>query len=133
MAQISAAASTALSNSYTVLACTSTSSGEAAAAILPDSCYLEDAHLQLDTIAASATTITWYISADAGGDVPLTKEVTSTIVVGKTTATDGAVVEVLGKHYMRFDEGVSDTIYVVAKTNVGTCNAIARITWNLTK
>ena len=131
MAQISAAASTALSTSYAVMACTSTTTDEAVAAPLPDSCYLEDAHLQIDTIAGGATTITWYIAADAAGDVPLTKLVTSTIVTGKTTATDGAVVEILGKWYMRYDDGVSDTIYVVAKTNAGTANAIARVTWNL--
>jgi hypothetical protein len=97
---------------------------------MPDSCYLELAHLQLDTIAGGATTITWYVAADAGGDVPLTKEVTTTIVTGKTTATDGGAVEVLGIQYVRFDEGLGDTIYVVAKTNTGTANAIARVTWN---
>ena len=57
---------------------------------------------------------------------------TSTIVAGATTATDGAVVEVLGIQYVRFSDGVGDTIYVVAKTNTGTANAIARVTWNLT-
>ena len=132
MAQISAAASTALTSAYAVMACTSTVTGEAQAVPMPDSCFLELSHLQLDTIAGGAASITWYVAADAAGDIPLTKLVTSTIVTGATTATDGAVVEVLGIQYVRFSDGVGDTIYVVAKTNVGTCNAIARVTWNLT-
>ena len=132
MAQISSAASTALSTSYAVMTCTSTTTAEAQAAKMPDSCFIELAHLQLDTIAGGATTVTWYVAADAAGDIPLTKLVTSTIVVGKTTTTDGTVVEVLGIQYVRFDDGVGDAIYVVAKTNAGTVNAIPRVTWNYT-
>ena len=130
MAQISAAASTALSTSYTVMPCTATTAGEAVAAPVPDVCWLEDCHLQLDTIA-TATTVTWFIAADAAGDVPLTHEVTTAIVTGATTATAGAVVEILSKWYVRYDVGVSETIYVVAKLDAGTANAIPRITWNL--
>jgi hypothetical protein len=132
MAQISAAASTALSTSYAALECTGTTSGEAQAVEVPDGCYLEDAHLQLDTIAGGATSITWLVAADAAGDVPLTNEITTTIVPGTTTATDGAVVEILGKLYQRYSVGVGGSVFIFAKTNAGTANAIARLTWNLT-
>lgn len=131
MAHISAAASTALSNSYAVMTVTGTTTDEQVARPVPDSCFLEDAHLQIDTIAGGAENITWYVAADAGGDIPITKAVTSAIVTGKTTATDGAVVEILSKHYHRFEDGASENLYIVAKTDVGTCNAIARLTWSL--
>lgn len=132
MAQISSAASTALSTSYAVMTCTSTTTAETQAVPMPDSCFIELAHLQLADIAGGATTVTWYVAADAAGDIPLTKLVTSTIVVGATTATDGAVVEVLGIQYVRFDDGEGGEIYLVAKTNAGTVNAIPRVTWNYT-
>lgn len=124
---ISTEATTALSTTYVIL----TIDGAAAEGVaLPDRCYLEYMHAQLDTISG-ATAIVWYLCSDAAGDVPLTKEVTSAIVVGATTATDGAVVEALGVAYRRFAAGTSGAIYVAAKTDAGTCNAVTRVVWTL--
>lgn len=124
---ISTEATTALSTTYAIL----TIDGAAAEGVaVPDRCHLEYMHAQLDTIS-SATKIVWYLASDAAGDVPLTKEVTSTIVVGATTATDGAVVEALGVAYRRFSAGTAGAVYIVAKTDAGTCNAVARVVWTL--
>ena len=48
MAQVSSAASVALSTSYTVITVTGTKTDEAGADPVPDSCYLEDAQAQTD-------------------------------------------------------------------------------------
>ena len=130
MAQISASASSALTNAFSVIACTSTTTAEAQAQPMPDSCFLQLAHLELSSIV-TATTVTWHLCADAAGDIPLTHSRTTSIVTGITTTTDGAVTEIAGISYVRFIDGVGDSIYLAAKLNAGTASAIARVTWDL--
>lgn len=115
-----AEAATALSSSYTVLTCDATHEG----VLLSPSVQLLNAHLEIDTIASSAASITWYLAADSSGDIPITPEVTDTIVTGKTTATDGGVARTVG---VAFKPSTAGTVYVVAKTDTGTCNATARV------
>lgn len=125
---ISAEASTALSTSYTVLTLDGDTSGDAAAKPVPDQCLLAYVIAVLDT-TSSATAITWYLAADSGGDVPLTREVTSDILAGKTTATDGSVVMLLDVDYVRTSAGTAGALYLVAKTTAGTANCTPRLIW----
>ena len=45
----------------------------------------------LSAIANTPTGVTWYLSSDAAGDLPLTPATTTTILVGQSGATVGAV------------------------------------------
>jgi len=128
---ISAEATAALTTSYAALTLTDDTTSEALAQNIPDACYLDWMHIQLDTIAGGAAAVTWYLCSDASMDVPLTKEVTTTIVAGDTTATDGAVVEALNVAYRRFSVGTGGSIYIAAKLDAGTANGIARIVWHI--
>jgi hypothetical protein len=114
---VSVSAATGLTTAYAALALTG----------IPDDCWLSVLHGEIDTIAASAASITWYIAADSGGDVPVTAEVTTTIVTGKTTATDGGVTEAVDWDYVRSTNGTAGSLWVFAKTDAGTCNLTARI------
>jgi len=127
---LAAAAKTALTTSYQVLAMTGTTTDEALARPIQDECHLGLVHGELDTIAGGASAVTWYLSADAAGDVPLTPEVTTVIVAGKTTATDGGFGDVVDIDYRRFSSGVAGTVHLVAKLDAGTANCIPRIIWS---
>jgi hypothetical protein len=104
---------------------------DARATNIPESCLLSWLHGELDTIAGGATTVTWYLAADAGGDVPLTDVVTETIVVGITTATDGGIATAIDLDYYRATSGTAGSIYLFAKTNAGTVNLKPRLTWRV--
>lgn len=121
------AAAAALSTSYAVFTVTANASSDALSAAIPDDCLLGWLAVEIDTIASSAASITWYLSLDAAGDNPITDAKTTTIVTGKTTATDGGIAVALDLDYRRPTTGTTGTLYWVAKTNTGTCNAKPRI------
>jgi hypothetical protein len=94
----------------------------------------------VDTIAASAATLTVKVTSDAAGDWPITGEMVRTILVGNTTATDGSVVidfagapwecavTPTGGAGAAVSAGAGGLLYVWAKTNTGTCNGVAVLT-----
>ena len=123
---LSSGAATALTTTYAAIA-VSKGGADTRDASVPDSCWLSLLHGQIITIATGATTITWYLAADSGGDVALTDELSTPILVGKTTATDGSVAELLDIEYFRSSEGTAGSIWVIAKTDVGTCTLTPRI------
>ena len=110
---------------------------------VPNRCRLGLLVIPVDTIAASAASLTVKITADVAGDCPVTGEMVRTILVGNTTATDGSVsIDFAGAPWQvpitpsggagaAATGGVSGRLYVWAKTNTGTCNAVAVLTGSL--
>jgi hypothetical protein len=123
----SAEASTALSSTYTVL--TLDGDSEGGASPIPDRCVLSWLHGEIDTIASSAASIQWYVALDSNGDIPITDAVTETILVGNTTATDGGVSTLLDMSYHLVSSSTPGKLYVLAKTDTGTCNITVRLHW----
>lgn len=126
----SAGAQTALSTSYTAIEIKDVTGTDARADQVPNQCMLGWLHGEIDTIAASAASITWFVALDSGGDIPLTEELTETIKTGETTATDGAVVSIIERPYSLFGNGTQGSLWVFAKTDTGTCNITPRLTWS---
>lgn len=92
---------------------------------VPDDRYLSLLRLALTSLSGSPVSISWFLAEDENGDIPLTPRKTTTIVTGKTTATKGAVAETLDVVRRRSSGGTLGRLYVVAKTNTGTCSAVA--------
>ena len=118
----------------TVFACTADSTNATESANFPNNGNVQSVELSIDSIASSAASITMYLCRDAAGDIPLTPGQTSgatqTIQTGVTTATDGGVIFLIDAD-VNFHTGhsVADTVYVVLKTDTGTCTANIRVNW----
>jgi len=125
-----------LTSTFTVHAVTVDSTNSPESSALPNNSFLESVELEISSIASSADDITLYLARDSAGDVPITgfhlAGATQKISTGLATATDGAVVFTVNKDY-HFDSGVSattsGTLFVVAKTDTGTCTANIRLNW----
>lgn len=110
-------ATVALSTSYSNVI-TLDGTDEADANDFPERVILGLAQLQMDTFVSSPTTVTWYISEDSAGDLPITPAVTTTIV--GQTANTGGVAESIGVPWV-----VNETagkLYIWAKLDAGTAN-----------
>lgn len=81
------------------------------------------------TSISSATQLTVYIAADSAGDHALTAAETVTIVPGATTATDGGFGLAIDVPYDRPSWGSGESLWVVAKTDAGTCTLKPGVTW----
>jgi len=119
-----------------IFACTADSTNASESANFPYNCNVQSVVVSIDTIASSAATINMYLARDAAGDIPLTPGQTSgatqTIQVGATTATDGGVVFLVDADVnFHTNHSVADTIYVVLKTDTGTCTANTRVNWRM--
>lgn len=84
--------------------------------------YLGSIDLRLTSVVTAAS-VTWYVSADADGNQPLTAVQTDTIVSG--TAGNGGVARVLD-FPLRTTTG---SLYVWAKTNAGTATGVAAVAY----
>jgi hypothetical protein len=117
---IAEGSATALSSSYSVIALS----------IVPDRVHLGGLFGKIDTIASSAASVTWYLAADSAGDHAITSEVTSTIVTGKTTATDGGFAEAVDIDWAfpSWATGAG-SLYLVAKVDTGSANLTPGLTW----
>ena len=117
-----------------VFACTADSTNATESADFPNNCNVQSVEVSIDSIASSAASINMYLCRDAAGDIPLTPGQTSgatqTIQTGVTTATDGGVIFLVDAD-VNFHTGhsVADTVYVVLKTDTGTCTANIRVNW----
>lgn len=118
----SLSASTALSSSYAVLTLDGTPTG---ARSLADRASLGLAELALTSIAGGATKVTWYVCRDANRDQPLTDEIETDIVVGSTAGAGGCAATFDGALLV----STGGTIYIAAKLDAGTADAVARISW----
>jgi hypothetical protein len=125
-----------LSATYAVQAITADTTNSSRCASIPNDAYIESVEFEISSIASSASKIKVYLARDSAGDVPFTSDklagAEQTITTGLATATDGAVVWTINKDY-HYDSDVaattSGTIYVVAKTDTGTCTANIRVNW----
>ena len=125
-----------LSGTYGVFPVTIDASNSSRSASMPNDAYLESVEFEISSIASSAAKVTVYLARDSAGDVPITSTALAgsqqTITTGLATATDGAAVFTINKDY-HYDSGVGattpGTLYVVAKTDTGTCTANIRLNW----
>ena len=121
------------SGTTNIFACTADSTNATESANFPHNCNVQSVELSIDSIS-SAASITMYLCRDAAGDIPLTPGQTSgatqTIQTGVTTAADGGVIFLVDAD-VNFHTGhsVADTVYVVLKTDAGTCVANIRVNW----
>lgn len=95
------------------------------AAPVADACWLSMAQIKLDTIV-TAVSVTWYLSEDAAGDIPITPAKTSTIV-GQTSGKGGVSDSLERASRTPTSDTVEGLIYVWAKLNAGTANGVARV------
>lgn len=125
-----------LTSSFSAHAVTLDKTNSPGSSALPDAVFLESVELEISSIASSADDITLYLARDSAGDVPITSfhlpGASQKISTGLATATDGAVVFTINKDF-HYDESVSattkGTLFVVAKTDTGTCTANIRLNW----
>ena len=120
----SESASVALSTSYAVLGLDGTPSGARA---LADRVSLGLAELALTSIAGGATKVTWYVCRDLTRDQPLTDEIQSDIVTGTTAGAGGCAATFEGAILV----SSGGTIYIAAKLDAGTADAVARVSWGV--
>lgn len=120
----SESASVALSTSYAVLGLDGTPSGARA---LADRVSLGLAELALSSIAGGATKVTWYVCRDLTRDQPLTDEIQSDIVTGTTAGAGGCAATFEGAILV----SSGGTIYIAAKLDAGTADAVARVSWGV--
>lgn len=93
---------------------------------IPTLAWLSLLVFKVDTIASSAASITWYLSEDSAGDVPLTDENTDTLV--GQSSTEKGFASRLDVAYKRLSGvGTAGKLYLWAKTDTGTCNGNATL------
>lgn len=121
----------ALTTSPQVFPLTQDSTNSPRSSIVPTFAEFKQVIAQVDTIAAGASSVMYYIAADAAGDVPLTPQGTMNILTGKTTATVGSAIDCINidYHYQRLAVETIGTVYIVAWLNAGTLDADIRLQW----
>lgn len=87
--------------------------------------------VQVDAVLGGASSVSYYIAADAAGDIPLTPQSTANILFGKTTATSGSAIDCIDVdyHYQQLIAETQGTVYLVIWANAGTANANIRLLW----
>ena len=123
------AATMSLTTAYAAAAVLGSTAVDSRARAVPDECRLSWLRGTIVSIASSAASVTWFLSADAAGDIPLTDARTTTIVVGATTATKGGVAVALDLESVRGSDGTAGSVWLQAKTNTGTCTLTPRLYW----
>ena len=94
---------------------------------LADRVSLGLAELALSSIAGGATKVTWYVCRDLTRDQPLTDEIQSDIVTGTTAGAGGCAATFEGAILV----SSGGTIYIAAKLDAGTADAVARVSWGV--
>lgn len=127
---LSTSAAASLTVTKTCFEVTGTTATDDLSEDVPPSGYLSRLQLKGNTLAGGASTITWVVTEDAAGDIPLTDEVTETLVVGNTTATDVGANSVFGDAgYLLTDDGTRGSLYVCAKLDAGTLTGYFYLYW----
>lgn len=88
----------------------------------PTKGMLDHVNLRLAAIAGGATQVTWYLSYDEDGDIPITPVVTQTITLGATDPTSGACVANVKARYQIPGDATKHICWLQAMTNAGTCD-----------
>lgn len=117
-------ASTALSATAAVIPLTMVS--EERSAQVPQSGRLGKLLVVLTDIdlVTPATSVTWYLAADADGDVPITPEVTTDITAGETAGKGGVVALIDCGYAIPATLYVEGTVYLVIATDADTPTAV---------
>ncbi len=110
-----------LTSSKSAIALTANSVVEASSRAIRDFSHIVKLELEITTIASSAASVIWNLAKDANGDHAVTPEVTTAITIGKTTVTKGGVNALIDCDLVRTANGVADTVYLIARTDTGTC------------
>lgn len=99
---------------------------------IPTYAWLKQVNVQVDTVAAGASSVSYYIAADVAGDIPLTPVGTANILLGKTTATKGSAIDCIELDYQFQQLAVETvgTVYIIIWLNAGTANANIRLHWH---
>jgi len=121
----------ALTTTPQVFTLTQDSTNSPRSSAVPTFVQLKQLIAQVDTAAAGASSVSYYIAADLAGDIPLTTQGTASILFGKTTATKGSAIDCidLDYHYQQLAAETLGTLYVVIWLNAGTANANIRLQW----
>lgn len=118
-------ATASLTTSYTCTRVDGAGTVDANASAVPKSSELSLLHSDLSSIS-SATTITWYIALDSGGDDAITDEATETIVDADSDG-NGTVSTQIGAFYAESSLSTVGALWVCAKTDAGTATATHRL------
>ena len=96
---------------------------------VPQQAYLYRLEGKIDTIAGGATSVTWWLAVDFGGEVSLTDEQTVTILDADGDAA-GSIQTLINTAYVETNDNSSPgVLYLFAKTDAGTCNLACRLFW----
>lgn len=98
-----------------------TSLGTPGGGILNRSYFLRTLYIKLDTIAGAPTTLTVRLTRDAAGNDTVVGDVTATISLGVTTATEGAVTIAIDFAYSHngVSGGIDNNLFCFWKTDAG--------------
>jgi hypothetical protein len=120
-----------LTTSNQVLALTRDETNAPRSAVIPPFAHLKQINFALDTIAGGASKVTFYLSADAAGDLPITGVEQTSIVFGLATATKGTAIACidLEHHYQQLAVETLGTVYLVVSLNSGTAKCNTRLMW----
>ena len=121
----------ALTATYQAFPLTADATNLPRTAAIPTFAELKHLSVEMDTIAGGASSVTFYLSRDAAGDIPITGTLTAGVVFGLTTATKGTAIACidLDYHYLQLAAETVGTVYAVIKLNVGTCNGNLLLHW----
>lgn len=121
----------ALTATYQVFPLTADTTNLPRTSAVPTFAELKHLSVEMDTIAAGASSVTFYLSRDAAGDIPITGAQTASVVFGFTTATKGSAIAYLNidYHFLQLAAETLGAVYAVIKTNAGTCNGNLLLHW----
>jgi len=114
----------ALTNAYGSQSVTSTTNGALA---VPNTCYLYRLQGNLENIVG-ASSVTWFIALSATGDIPITNEITVSILDHDADGS-GTVNALIDTAFAVTPSATPGTLYVWAKLDAGTADARFRLIW----
>ncbi len=85
--------------------------------LVPNAYWLGTLWIFVNTIASSASSLTFRITRDSAGDECIIPDTTVSFTTGKTTAADGTVIACINVPAFTSTQ----TLYLFAKTDTGTC------------
>lgn len=130
-AGVSYAHQAALTTTPQVFPLTKDAANAPTSAVIPTYAELKQVNVQVDTVAGGASSVLYYLAADVAGDIPLTNQGAANILLGKTTATQGAAIDCidLDYHFQQLTVETVGTVYIIIWLNAGTANANIRLHW----
>lgn len=121
----------ALTATKQVVALTAVPASATRSSAVPTFAQLKQINFEMDTIAGGCSKVTFYLSRDLAGDIPVTPTLSADVVFGFTTATKGSAIACLDYEYywMQYAAETQGTVYLVVQGNVGTANVNVLLHW----